>query len=794
MRDEGAPRGALIAWLAFVVASAALVGLSDNSSYVVRAITAIAAASVLLRAARKGGPLARAQLLLAVAVLLGAASGVVAAVHYVAAGRTAGVGSVIDWIELSYIPVAAAGFLAIPMRPGGRLRMLADATVAAGSLWYGALVVVVEPRHLGDGLSAPGRLATIGFVIFPTFVVAVLLSVLPRAAAEAKSFLRLAAAGMVCLAVADASFSVATWQDRYQPTSWIGMLHQTGIVLVLCGALRSSHVRHIARPTLRREPLLEAVLPYAPLVVALGLILRQTIRHEGLTPSELVPCLVIGVAVVARHAASIRDHERLVDSLETRERDAREEALRDPLTGLDNRTAFVQKLGGQLIDAEAHPVAVALLDLNDFKDVNDQHGHHTGDELLRGCAERLLAAVPPGSCVARLGGDEFAVSTPRVADGGHGLARAIDLAFGDPIAVGLRQFAVHPSIGVVIDERGQGRATIDDAEQLLAHADVAMYQAKANKGREVAPAVVLAGIAREQAAGLIRLRDEVSRPDLHQFEVVYQPIVRLDAGTIAGFEALLRWRHPVLGEISPSLFIPLAEQVGSVALLGRHVLTTVAADLAGWPSAEAAGLSISVNLSPRELADADLPRAIVAVWQAHGLRPESLTLEITEGALMDDLDRAVERVAELRTAGVSVAVDDFGTGYSSLRYLRRLAANEVKIDKEFVQAMADEERTAALVRSVVGVATALDMHTVAEGIETADQLRAAREAGCELGQGRLFSEPVVASSAAFLVASGHSYPVRGPIGLAAVAPGPSAVEDSPEDAAGWADRQGVDGS
>jgi diguanylate cyclase (GGDEF)-like protein len=752
-----------LAWAAFTLLTSAAVTAGADVSYGVRAATVVSTAVLLLRAARRRDAMAASLVLIATGLLVAATSGVGATIQELITGRSASIGSWTDWLELFYVPFVVAGVLFIPTPPGGRVRIIADATVAAAALWYVTLTLVVEHEDVATHLDAVGRWATAGFAILPTFVIAVLLSVLPRAVPEARRFLLWAAAGMAVVVAADLCFAIATWRDSYDPASWMAALHQAGLAILLAAAVTAKRMRPVPTPSLPLASTsgVSAMLPFLPLGGAVALVFIRYLGQQDISHAETLPLVLLGTSVFVRHAASVRDHGLLVASLERRERAALEEALRDPLTGLDNRVSFVDTLGVHLADPAAHPVAVALLDLNDFKDVNDNHGHDTGDQLLQACAERLLTIAPDGACVARLGGDEFALCQPRANDGGRGLADRIVRAFEAPIEVGRRRFAVRPSVGVVVDERAEGGSGSADAAHLLAHADVAMYQAKATKESPTAPAaVVLGGVEREQAADFIRLREEIGRPQLDQFRVVYQPVVHLRTGVVEGVEALLRWDHPELGEIGPTQFIPLAEQVGSIGVLGRHVLITASGDMARWVAiAPERPLTVGVNLSPRELTDDDLPARVAGVLGARALDPARLVFEITEGALMDELEVAVTLVRELRALGVSVAVDDFGTGYSSLRYLRRFSADVIKIDKEFVQAMPSERRTVALVHSIVDMADALNLRLVAEGIETMAQLEAVRAVGCSLGQGFLFGEVLDGYGMDRLVRSGDTYPV-----------------------------------
>ncbi|HEX3003534.1 MAG TPA: bifunctional diguanylate cyclase/phosphodiesterase, partial [Angustibacter sp.] len=580
---------------------------------------------------------------------------------------------------------------------------------------------------------------------------------------HARAFLRRGGLGLALLLVSDSAYAVAVANGTYDGTGWIAQLYQVGLVAVLTTAFARGvgDDRTDPAPASRGGTVLsDLVVPYGPLAVAL-LVAGWTFANGGeFRRADMLPILVAGLGMLARQAASAHDPRQLVAELEARERTARAETMLDPLTGLANRRGFLTFLGQALTDLTAHPVGVAMVDLNDFKDVNDTHGHETGDRLLQECARRLLAAMPADSLVARLGGDEFAICQKAVRGGGEPLAQMVVRAFDGSFVIGRREFSVRPSVGVVLDERAVGRAEARDSEHLLAHADVAMYQAKADKDVHHAPAVVLTGAERTRAASVIRLREEIATRDLAEFHLLYQPVVDLRTGALRGVEALLRWRHPDLGEISPVQFIPMAEQVGAMGRLGTHVLHTSLAQLATWAElAPDVRLGLGVNLSARQLGDPTLPAIVGEALRAHEITPDQLVLEITESALMEDLETAAGLVEKLRADGISVAIDDYGTGYSSLRYLRRFDADVLKIDREFVGALVDDERTAILVRSVIDVAAGLDLQTIAEGIETVEQLRACQRQGAELGQGYLFSRPVEPEEITRMLLSGKVFDV-----------------------------------
>jgi diguanylate cyclase (GGDEF)-like protein len=737
------------------------------ASFAVRIGTGLAAAWLLARAVRRHqGVLARAQLFFAAAMAIGMATGLATVAHVARTGDLTRTGSLIDWIHLCFGPLAVLGVLSLPRTGGphgGVLRELADGAVAAGSLWYLTRVLFIDSHGLAETLQGAAKVSALMYPLLPAFVAAMFLSAIPRVVAACRPFLYRMTAAVGVLGVGNVAIALMSWQETPQPTWWIAGLNQLGVLLILDAALVG-----IGPAAARAEPGADVDLnatrgvivigaPFAPMVVAIVVACAEMAAGRGIPPAQVAPLLLVGAAVVVRHVAGARETSRLVARIAAREQAARHQARTDPLTGLPHRGTFVDLLDDVLADPAAHPVAVALLDLNDFKDINDTHGHDTGDAVLRHTAARLRAAVPSGG-IARLGGDEFAAFLPACSDGGASLARVLAAAFAKPVVVGRRSFQVRPSVGVVVDERPAGTARRGDGAHLLAHADVAMYQAKSTKAVHEAPVTVLAGDARRSAAATIRMREEIAIPVLDQFRVEYQPIVDLNTGEITAAEALLRWRHPEFGEVSPATFIPLAERVGSMAALGDHVLRLAIDDLVTWSRA-GASLSVTVNVSPRQLIDPALAESVVSLLATRGLDAGRLMLEITEEALVDDLEAVVETIAALRRAGVSIAVDDFGTGYSSLRYLRRFEAHAVKIDREFVQASSVEPRTEALVRSVVSMANALDLVCVAEGIETLEQLALVRAHGCHLGQGFLLDRPMPADAMGDLLASGHVYPV-----------------------------------
>jgi EAL domain-containing protein (putative c-di-GMP-specific phosphodiesterase class I) len=315
------------------------------------------------------------------------------------------------------------------------------------------------------------------------------------------------------------------------------------------------------------------------------------------------------------------------------------------------------------------------------------------------------------------------------------VARRLIDAVERPVFTDGRRFVVHASVGIVYADA----RTDESAESLLAHADIALYEAKAHDKGGI---VVIEGDERAAAAQQVHLREQIAQPDLNDFRVVYQPLVDVMTGEMRGVEALLRWDHPELGEISPANFIGLAEHGGSITTLGWFVLEAACRQLAEWKTPAGRRLAMGVNVSILQLHEPGFVTRVCELIDRNGLDRDQVVLEITEQSLAHDFETAVGVVSQLRQAGVSVAVDDFGTGYSSLRYLHRFAADVVKIDRSFIANLSGSAHTQKLVRSVVDMAKSLDLQSVAEGIETPRQLEILQALGCEVAQGYLFSPPV----------------------------------------------------
>jgi diguanylate cyclase (GGDEF)-like protein len=418
-------------------------------------------------------------------------------------------------------------------------------------------------------------------------------------------------------------------------------------------------------------------------------------------------------------------------------------AQHDALTGLANRVLFQDRLEQALaMGGRGSEFAVIYLDLDHFKPINDTLGHPVGDGLLQAVANRLEDCVREGDTVARLGGDEFAIIQLAIGQPHHAelLTNRIHEMFQDPFNVQGHQIAVGISVGVAV---APGDGTI--AETLLRNADIALYLAK-TEGR---------GTVRffepEMDAHIHRRR--VLEADLrgaivrNEFELYYQPSVNLVAGKVTGFEALLRWRHPIRGLVSPADFIPVAEETGMIVAIGEWVLRMACFEAENWP----ADIIVAVNLSPVQFKKGNLVATVRQALAASGLRPDRLELEITETVLLHDTMGILTALHELRAMGIAVALDDFGTGYSSLSYLRSFPFDKIKIDQSFVRDLAANRESMSIISAVTGLGRSLSMKTTAEGVETQEQLDKLREEGCTEVQGYLFSRPRPASELPALI-------------------------------------------
>ena len=459
--------------------------------------------------------------------------------------------------------------------------------------------------------------------------------------------------------------------------------------------------------------------------------------------NELPDGRVIAVShLPLANGCSIGTHE---DITERRKAQAQIEfmAHHDVLTRLPNRVRFREQMEAALAGVRrGQVVAVLCLDLDHFKAVNDTLGHPVGDALLQAVADRIRACVRPTDSVARLGGDEFAI-VQTLADqptGSTALAVRMIEKLSTPFDVHGHQVVISASVGIAIAPNDG-----DDPDCLLKNADMALYRAKED-GRGIHRYFEPAMDARMQARRILEL-DLRKAFALGEFELFYQPLVWLDTNEVSGLEALLRWRHPQRGLVPPSEFIPLAEEIGLIGVLGAWVLKHACHDAATWPD----NLRVAVNLSPVQFKSGTVVLDVIAALGASGLPAGRLELEITEAVLLQDTESTVATLSSLRDLGVSISMDDFGTGYSSLGYLRKFPFDKIKIDGSFIRDMSERPDSVAIVRAVAGLGSSLGISTTAEGVETEEQLQRLRDEGCTEVQGYLFSKPIPADEVRLLL-------------------------------------------
>jgi diguanylate cyclase (GGDEF)-like protein len=565
--------------------------------------------------------------------------------------------------------------------------------------------------------------------------------------------LLLIAGGIAAQALAFTLWAPRLLAQTYQVGHPLDLLWMFGLVLIAVGALI-----HGPRMTVLEsggERRFATLLPGALFVGLLGGTLVSTILRWPLGQQLILEAGAFGVGALigARLVALSRRQRELLDS-ERRSRNALERAadelqhvaLHDPLTKLPNRTLFIDRATQALAAARRSGTftAALFLDVNDFKRVNDVFGHSAGDALLQAVALRLAGVVRPSDTVARFGGDEFTVLCPGIVNERHAIrvARRIIDALDEPFTIGSRELHTAASVGIAFSAAGTG-----DAESLVRDADTAMYRAKERRagGYEVFDEAV-----RERVVNRVRTEDALRQAlDNEELRLAYQPFFCLHDHSVLGFEALLRWDSPLLGELPPSEFIPIAEHSGLMPAIGAWVLDeacrTIAELRAERPELD---LEIAVNLSARQLLDPDLPRIVRRVLREHELPASALALEITESDVIEDAAGVLTTLAALRKIGVRLMLDDFGTGFSSLSYLKRFPVDVLKIDRSFVAGLGRDGGDRAIVAAIMGVADALELEVIAEGVESAEQADELVSLGCSIAQGFHYAAPTFTPRAA----------------------------------------------
>jgi diguanylate cyclase (GGDEF)-like protein len=665
--------------------------------------------------------------------------------------------SVLDIAYLAgYVVIAAGVILLFRGRlPGGDHGSLVDALILACAAGILVWIFLMSP-YLGDeSLDTFGVAIAMAYPLMDVLLVGVVARVLlaPRPGGPAFPLL-LAFLGL--FAVNDFIYGFTILDGTYE----VGPLDLGWIAGAFCLAAAGAHpsMRSLAAPAPQGEPRLGparlAMLGSACLLAPAAFALQQLRGQEADLGVVMGGWLVLFLLVLVRLTLTVntlrmtlRQRRRLEQELEFR-------ALHDGLTGLANRQLFGEQLEGALRTG-ARSVGVLFIDLDDFKAVNDTLGHHAGDDLLVAVSSRIRSAIRPTDLAARLGGDEFAILLGDVATeaDAHRVAERVLESLRRPIDVHGRDHAVRASIGVAVGGLGDY-----DAPELMRNADITMYLAKSQGKHQVE---VFRPTLHADVVHRLGLRADLERAvEQHEFVLHYQPIIRLVDGEMTGVEALVRWNHPSRGVLAPGEFIGMAESTGLIIPLGRWILDEAVRQATDWGRTHES-LVLSVNLSALQLESASIVDDVRAALTRHGLPAHRLVLEVTEGS---DLDRSAIAAAVdgLRALGVQIAIDDFGTGYSSFGCLARLAVDQLKIDRKFVEAIATDRREGVLGAAMVQLSATLGLATVAEGIETAEQLVRLRELGVSHGQGFLLARPMPAEALGEQIAAREGAPAPMP--------------------------------
>jgi len=678
---------------------------------------------------------------------------------------------------LCFYPLMLSGLLLLPTRvltPTAGWKTALDIAIvllsAALVLWHYWLGPLIT-RHGGDGstpqfiiLTAPVSDLVLLWAIFLCFYRQ------PKEQNPLVLYCLLLAIGMSI--VSDFNFGYQFVLGNYTSGSWLDL---GWVIASLCFALAGVAQTMPVRPS-RSQALMEqrvglpqagrlraraqvwlAYLPYG-WVIAIYLMLAQVSSHVAQLEGSwlmLAVGLIIGL-VLMRQMLTLHENNQLLEQLgqqtselhsEVQERKKAEaqlahDALHDALTGLPNRVLFTDRLRQAIAMAARHQgrrFAVLFLDLDHFKVVNDSLGHAMGDQLLIALAERLRLCLRSGDTVARLGGDEFVflIEDTRFKQDATALAVQILAALQQPFPLQGQLFFVAASIGIFVDAE-----RYEQPNDILRDADIAMYQAK-SQGK--ARWVLFSALMREQAQTRLTLESDLRYAlERNELELHYQPIVALQSDRITGFEALARWRHPQRGMIAPSEFIPIAEEIGLMLLIGHWVLEEACQQLRAWHSQfpQQPPLTMSVNISGLQFADPGFVEQIIQTLTVADLDPATLRLELTESVWLNSTPAAITLFQQLNKMGIQLHIDDFGTGYSSLAYLQYFPIRMLKIDRTFLNKMSEGNNNQDRVRAVIAMAHDLGMETVAEGVETVEQLDQLKQFGCNYGQGYLLSRPI----------------------------------------------------
>ena len=680
------------------------------------------------------------------------------------------VGDALNLFGYSFIVI---GLLRLTRSPGRTAQREdnADAAIVAmaGLTFWWQFVMHVYVRD--SSLALDAKLVTLAYPVMDVLVVFIVCRALlfGRARRPVHDLLTMS---LVTLLVADMVYDLLMLHGHHTSGSAVHALFLLSYVLLGASALHPSVAEAVA-PVTRQTPNIylrdNDGRHRVPWVAFVGFVPPSTLLVASALGAEVnVPvmagiCIAVFALIYLRmmwligtimgQTDEIEVHARALEASlrqrEALESDLRHLAFHDELTGLANRALLHDRVEQALAASQrtGRTVALCFGDLDGFKTVNDTLGHHVGDSVLVRASRLLTSIVRPGDTVARLGGDEFAVLMVDVGlpDAAVDFAHRIVSVLRDAPDFEGNQIGLSISVGVAYGEPGK------TTEQLLSEADSAMYEAKeTGKNRVEVFRTSMRSRMLERLDLTNGFRWALGRSE---FFLEYQPIVSLVDHRLQGFEALVRWHHPHLGEVEPLRFIPIAEETGFIVPLGRWVLVEACEQLAAWGRETGEALTLSVNLSRRQLVSPHLTDEVRTALALSGVDPHQLMLEVTESVLMEDPARATQALSELRALGIRIAVDDFGTGYSSLSHLQRFPVDVLKIDKSFIDPLARrDEESMALVTAILGLARTLGLDVIAEGIEHESQLKRLVELGCLQGQGFLMARPLDEAAAVEFVA------------------------------------------
>lgn len=639
--------------------------------------------------------------------------------------------------QLSFPSIADALYLMFPLGmlaalllfPGGRGRqsqgrLVLDGLIMGGSLLIVSWLTVMHSAYAAGAESLPRLVVSLAYPLSNVITLTVATVVLARSGAGARLTLTLWTLGLLSMTLAESIFAYLSVSGPLSGHHVIEIGWMAGMVLIAAAAAHGRHTVFDGGPE-EAPGWASVLLPYAPLMLAAATIAVQprSVVEEVLV---MVTGIVLIVAVLARQFLAVAENKRLVDAVT-------DLALHDPLTGLANRTLFGEKLTQAMQSRTTDPASVLVLDLDGFKSVNDNLGHSFGDKLLMAVAQRLRDHVP-AQTVARLGGDEFAVLIQAPAEEARTITERISAAFDTPFLIDGRQVVVGSSVGLAM-----GRSEDVTGEELLKRADLTMYASKRTRAGNAPSRDLVTSADR----GLLNeLRAAVDEATL---SLVYQPKVGLQTGQVVGVEALLRWSHPRYGVLLPGQFLPLVRTDSLMSEITGLVLRLALDDAQRWRQA-GLEMPVAVNVFTPTMADQSLPDRVFAELEQRDLKPDALTVEMTEELPLGRVGPTKSVLGELRRRGVRISIDDFGAGYPALSYLCHLPVDEIKLDRDFVGPHLSSPRVESVVRAAVTMGRELGLTTVAEGVR--DAVTAARllQWGLDVAQGDFFGAPIPAAS------------------------------------------------